>query len=73
MGGAGTVFVLIFGAIMLIPCAAVAWLGYHAIAKIGQYPSKTPAIQMGVLLKLVVIEVVSFTLILAFFKILVSQ
>lgn len=53
-----------------LPSVGAGWLGKHMIDNIGRYPSRTPAIQMGLLIKLVVLEVVSFTLLLAVFKVL---
>ena len=53
-----------------IPCIAIAWLGSRFIEKLGRFPSQTPAIQTGVVLHLVIIEVSTFTFILALFKIL---
>jgi len=73
MGSTGLIFVLIFYVCIIIPCVGVAWLGKNLLNQLGRYPSKTPAIQIGVAFKLVVIEVVSFTLILTFFKILVAE
>ncbi len=73
MGSAALIFILLFLIMIAIPCLGVGWLGYKLITKLGRYPSKTPAIQMGVMLKLVIIEVVSLTMILVFFKILVSE
>ncbi len=73
MGSAALLFIIIFFIMIGIPCLGVGWLGYKLITKIGRYPSKTPAIQMGIMLKLIIIEVVSLTVILVFFKILVSE
>ncbi len=73
MGSAAGLFIIIFFVMIAIPCLGVGWLGYKLITKIGRYPSKTPAIQLGIMLKLVIIEVVSLTVILVFFKILVSE
>lgn len=67
------IFIGLFYFIMLVPCLSVGWLGFKLLDKLGRYPSKTPAIQMGIILKLVTIEVVSFTLLLLFFKVLVSE
>jgi len=53
-----------------IPCFVIAWLGSRFIEKLGRYPSQTPAIQTGVVLQLVIVEVATFTFILALFKIL---
>ncbi len=73
MGSAAFVFMLVFWALMLIPCVGVGWLGKRLIEDLGRYPSRTPAIQTGILFKLVVIEIVSVSLILSFFKALVAE
>ncbi|MCK5215611.1 MAG: hypothetical protein KAR05_09690 [Candidatus Omnitrophica bacterium] len=72
MGSTALIFILIFYAIMLIPCIGVTIIGKNLINKIGQYPSRTPALQLGVLLKLVILEVVSFTMLMVFFKALIA-
>jgi hypothetical protein len=64
------IFIAIFYVLILIPCVGVGWVGWNLINQLGRFPSKTPAIQMGIIFKLVVVELVSFTLILAFFKVL---
>ena len=66
--GAALIFIGVFYILILIPCVGIGWLGYDLLDRLGRFPSKTPAIQMSVLLKLVLIEVVSLTLILIFFK-----
>jgi len=73
MTGAALVFIMIFWLMMIIPCIGVGWLGYKLITELGQHPSKTPAIQMGVMFKLIMLEIVSMTVLLLFFKILVAQ
>ncbi len=73
MGSTALIFILIFYAIMLIPCIGVTIIGKNLINKIGQYPSRTPALQLGVLLKLVILEVVSFTMLMVFFKALIAD
>ena len=73
MASTAFVFILIFYILMLIPCLGVGWIGYKLITKLGRYPSKTPAIQVGVMLKLIIVEVVSISLILLIFKILVAE
>ncbi len=73
MGSTMVVFVGIFTVLILIPCAGIAWLGTRFINKLGRFPSKTPAIQMSVVLKLIILEIVSWTLLLLFFKILVAE
>jgi len=66
-------FVAIFYGIILFACVGVGWIGKNMLDQLGRYPSKTPAIQMGVLFKLVVVEVVSMTLIVLFFKALTAE
>ena len=73
MANTAVIFILIFYAIMLIPCIGIGWVGYKLLDRLGRYPSRTPAIQLSVLFQLVVIEVVSFTLILCFFKVLTAE
>jgi len=67
------VFAIIFFILIAIPCVGIAWLGSRLINRLGRYPSKTPAIQMSVVFKLTVLEIVSWTLLLLFFKILVAE
>lgn len=73
MASTALFFILIFYILMLIPCLGVGWLGYKLITRLGRYPSRTPAIQLGIMLKLIIVEVVSLTLILLMFKILVAE
>jgi hypothetical protein len=68
--GTAQIFIVIFFILILVPTAGAAWLGYKLIDNLGRFPSKTPAIQLGIMFKLVVLEVVSLTLILIFFKVL---
>jgi TRAP-type C4-dicarboxylate transport system permease small subunit len=70
---AALVFILIFCTCVLIPCVAIGWVGKNLIHRLGHFPSKTPAIQMSILFKLVVIEVVSMSLILLLFKALTAE
>ena len=73
MGSEAFIFVIIFAVLMSIPCIGIAWVGKGMIDKLGKFPSKTPTIQMSIILKLAFVEIVSFTLLLLFFKILVSE
>ena len=67
------IFMGIFFWLIFIPCAGIAWIGKKLIDRIGRYPSRTPALQTQVIFKLTVIEVVSLTLLLGFFKVLVTD
>jgi len=73
LGSIGWLFILIFFGIMSIACIGISWVGIRLINDLGRYPSKTPAIQMGVMFKVVIIEVVSMTLLVLFFKLLVAE
>ena len=73
MNSVAALFILIFFVLILIPSLSVGWLGYKLIDRLGRYPSRTPAIQLSVLVKLVVVEVVSLTLLLLLFKVLVAE
>ena len=73
MANVAFIFIVIFWILIIIPCIGAAWVGVQLINRLGRAPSKTPAIQMSILLKLVIVETVSFALILTFFKALVSE
>ncbi len=64
---AGIWLVIGFFLLMIIPCVSVGIIGYRMITKLGQYPSKTPEIQMSIWLKLLLIEAFSFGMIYLFF------
>ena len=64
------VFAVIFTFIVLVPCILVTFMGKKMIHQLGQYPSKTPAIQMSIFVQLVVIEIVTFTLLTGFLFVL---
>ena len=64
------IFIGVFFFLMLLPCVGVAYIGFKMIEKQGQFPSKTPAIQLSIFLQLVVTEVICFSLILTYFNVL---
>lgn len=71
--GVALIFIAIFYVLMLVPCVGIGWLGYDLLNRLGRYPSKTPAIQLSMLFKLIVVEVLSFTLLLVFFKLMTAE
>ena len=73
LGGTAWIFISIFYGIILFICIGVGWIGRNLLEDLGRFPSKTPAIQMGILFKLVVLEVTGMTLLVLFFKALTSQ
>ena len=56
------IFVGIFAVIVFVPCALVTLLGRKMINRLGQQPSQTPFIQLSIFFPLVLIEVITFTL-----------
>ena len=67
------VFLLIWAALIFLPCAAIGWLGFRFITRLGQYPSKTAVFQKNIMFIYFIIVFASFTGILVFFKILSSE
>ena len=66
----GIILVCLFLVVIGIPCVGIAIVGRQLIYQLSHFPSKTPAIQMSILFKLVIIEIVGFTLLLTFYHIL---
>ncbi len=65
----GVLFVSFFSLIIGLPCFFVAVLGSNMINHLGNFPTKTAKIQVGVLWKLFIVEVISFMLLMVFFRI----
>ena len=63
----GLVLVAVVFVMMVIPCVILSFIGYRMISAIGNHPSKTPGIQMGILLKLLIVEFVALTMWLIFY------
>ena len=70
--GAGILLISIVLIIIGVPCTAIAWLGLKVIKKLSYYPSKTPAVQLSILFKLLVIEVISVALMLMFYNLMIN-
>jgi len=66
------IFTAIYAALVIVPCFLIAMIGRKMIERLGQYPSQAPAIQLSIFLKLVVIEIISFTCLIGFYHIFVS-
>jgi F0F1-type ATP synthase membrane subunit c/vacuolar-type H+-ATPase subunit K len=58
-------FLIVFFVLIAIPCIGVGILGSRMINELGRYPSKMPAIQKRIFLKLLGIEVLSLGLLAA--------
>ncbi|MCA9400769.1 MAG: hypothetical protein KC713_04020 [Candidatus Omnitrophica bacterium] len=61
-------FSLIYSVIIIIPCIIVGLLGKRMIDRLGTYPSRTPSIQLSVFIWLVVVEIVTFTALIGFYR-----
>jgi hypothetical protein len=62
------IFGSIFSVIVIIPCVLVTILGKKMIYELGQYPTKTPVIQMSILFQLIVVEILTFICLLGFYN-----
>lgn len=67
------VFASIYAVIIIVPCVLVALIGRRLIDQLGTYPSRTPVIQLGVFWQLILIEVVTFSLLIGFFQFFTSE
>ena len=65
----GALFVLFFGLIVGLPCFFVAFLGSKMVNDLGNFPTKTAKIQVGILWKIFIVEVVAFLMLVAFYHI----
>ena len=61
------IFWIFYAIIIIVPCVIIALMGRKMIAQLGLYPSRTPSIQMSVCYKLIIVEVITFTLLIAFY------
>ncbi len=62
-------FVLFFGVIIGLPCFGVAVIGTRMVNDLGNFPTKAAQIQSSACWKVLLIELFSFTLLVAFFQI----
>ncbi len=62
------IFAIVFAPIIIIPCVLVALMGRKMIDQLGRYPTQTPIIQMSIFWKLVVVEIITFFCLIAFFQ-----
>jgi hypothetical protein len=65
----GLIFIGLMLFVVGVPCVAVAVLGTKLIDHIGQYPTKSAKLQMSVCVQLLLVEIFSFLVLAAFFKI----
>jgi len=63
------IFAAVYGVIVMVPCVMVGLIGKKMIDKLGRYPTKSPAIQMSIFLQLIVIEIIAFFCLIAFYHV----
>ena len=65
----GLLFVSFFAVIIGLPCYFVTLFGTKMINDLGNFPTKTAKIQTSILWKVLIVEIVSFMMLTAFFQI----
>lgn len=67
--GESAIFVLIFAVIIAVPCFFVAILGSRMLNDMGNHPSKSSVIGVKACWKVLIAEIVSFSLLALFYHI----
>lgn len=70
MFGPMLILLLVFIFVMGVPCVGTAILGSRLMNRLGRYPSKTPAIQINIIAKLVALEIISFGMLTMLYHVL---
>ena len=65
----GLIFVIVFGALIAIPCSLIAMIGSKMFNDLGNFPTKAAQIQSSACWKVLLIEIVSFALFAVFLHI----
>ncbi|HLF19094.1 MAG TPA: hypothetical protein VI749_09460 [Candidatus Omnitrophota bacterium] len=63
------IFIAVFSIVVMLPCYFVVMIGRDMIDQIGQFPTMAARIQLKALFKLVAVELVSFFLLIAFYRV----
>ncbi len=63
--GQAVAFFAIYSVIIIVPCILVGIIGYRVITDLGKNPTQAPAIQMSIVYKLIIIEVVTFYMLIS--------
>ena len=61
------IFSLIYSTVIIVPCILIAMMGKKLIDDLGRFPSNAPFIQMGVVYKLIFVELITFSLLIGFY------
>jgi len=65
----GFIFIGLFVVMVGVPCFFTALLGTKLIESLGQYPSRSAKLQMGVCVQLLLVEIFSFMTLALFFHV----
>lgn len=65
----GFIFIGCFIVMVGVPCFFTAMLGTRLIENLGQYPSRSAKMQMGICVQLLLVEIVGFAMLALFFHI----
>lgn len=63
------IFIAVFSLVVMLPCYFVMLIGRDMIDQIGQFPTMAAKIQMKAFLKLAGVELVTFFLLIAFYRV----
>jgi len=64
----GFLFIGLFMIMVGLPCLLTAILGVKLIDRLGQYPTKSAKLQLGICVQLFFVQVLGITMLAAFFK-----
>jgi hypothetical protein len=64
----GLLFIGLFLVMVGVPCFFTAILGVRLIEDLGQWPSKSARLQMGVCVQILCVEIAAFLMLAGFFK-----
>ncbi|MCA9403666.1 MAG: hypothetical protein KC897_07785 [Candidatus Omnitrophica bacterium] len=67
------IFIGVFAVIVLVPCIIIALMGRKAIKEMGRYPTRIPLIQSKMMMPLLMVDVVTFALLVGFYNVFSGQ
>ncbi|MCA9394116.1 MAG: hypothetical protein KC900_07930 [Candidatus Omnitrophica bacterium] len=67
------IFIGVFAVIVLVPCIIIALMGRKAINEMGRYPTRIPLIQSKMMMPLLMVDVVTFALLVGFYNVFSGQ
>ena len=66
----GIIFIVVFGALILVPCFLTMVIGSKMVNDLGNFPTKSAQFQRSACWKVFVVEIVAFFFLAVFFHIL---